>query len=69
MNTRRQVESVLDGSKYCYVFIGQIKAFLAKRAFFPKRAKWVGMESSLCLCRTSVQVGLELGISRLKAEH
>ena len=49
--------------------LDKLKPFEQKEHFFPKRAKWVGMESSLCLCRTGVQVGLKLGTSRLKAEH
>ena len=49
--------------------LDKLKPFEQKEYFFPKRAKWVGMVSSLCLCRTSVQVGLELRTSRLEAEH
>ena len=59
----------LDLVVSCYVFIGQIKAFLAKRTFFLKRAKWVRMISTLSLCRTSVLAELELRTSRLEAEH
>ena len=47
--------------------LDKLKPFEQK--FFSKRAKWVGMVSSLCLCRTSVQAGLKLRTSRLEAEH
>ena len=37
--------------------LDKLKPFEQKRVFFPKRAKWVGMESSLCQKGTDLPGG------------